>query len=111
MPPMFPTLISNAMPTARLLEGASEFAIQDTRMMKGQYKPPATGNRNPYVNPGYFGCGIASCAMKPHAAIEKPAMMKGDLVWALSDHHAKIMVRIEAKTYMGMVRSCAFAAE
>lgn len=98
MPPMFPTLINSAMPIARLLEGASEFPIQDTRMMNGQYKPPATGNKNPYVRPGYFGCGIASWAMNPQDAIVKPTMMNGERVWMRSDHHANMMVMIDANT-------------
>lgn len=98
IPPMLPTEISNAMPTARLEEGASEFPIHETRQVKGQYRPPATGKRKPYVMPGYAGLGIASCAMKPATAIEYPAIMYGERLRVRSEAHAKISVSMAAKT-------------
>lgn len=58
--------------------------------MNGQYKPAAIGNRKPYVKPGRAGCGIANCAIKPAAAMEKPAMMNGDRCWTFSDQKAKM---------------------
>ena len=38
---MFPTEIKRAIPTARLEDGARELPIQETRQVKGQYRPPA----------------------------------------------------------------------
>ena len=73
--------------------------------INGQYKPAATGNKNPYVNPGRRVCGIASWQMKPAAAIEKPTMMNGDLCWTRSDQKAKMIDMTMAKTYIGIVKS------
>jgi hypothetical protein len=39
--------MSSAMPTARFELGANELATHDTRQVKGQYKPAATGKRKP----------------------------------------------------------------
>ena len=84
---------------------------QQTIGTKGQYSPAATGNRKPYVNPGILVCGIASWPMKPRAAIAKPAIMNGLRVCTRSDQKAKMIVIIAAKTYIGIVSSCALAAE
>ena len=48
--------------------------------------------------PGYLGLGMASCAMKPHTAMEYPAMMYGERLRVKSEAHAKMMVRMAAKT-------------
>ena len=48
--------------------------------------------------PGYFGLGMANCAIKPHTAMEYPAMMYGERMRVRSEAHAKITVRIAAKT-------------
>jgi len=73
--------------------------------MNGQYRPAATGNRNPYVNPGRLVCGMASWPMKPAAAMEKPTMMNGDRCCTRSDQKAKMIVMTIAKTYIGIVKS------
>lgn len=53
---------------------------------------------------------MANCAMNPAAAMEKPAMIKGERVWALSDQKETSVI-IMAKRYIGIVRSCVFAVE
>lgn len=72
--------------------------IQHTMLINGQYRPMATGNRNPYERPGYLGFGIASWAMKPTMAIQNPDTMKGQRFCTWSDQKAQMMVVMEAAT-------------